>query len=125
MKEFKRRRTIKQILYSPLTLILLTVVVFFLARAMMRVYANERSSYAELQSAERNIDELGTRKDFLEREIGKLKSKEGLEEALREKFPVVKEGEKMVIIVEPSANSTSTSENVKTGFWQSILNFFR
>ncbi|OHA26784.1 MAG: hypothetical protein A3C06_01420 [Candidatus Taylorbacteria bacterium RIFCSPHIGHO2_02_FULL_46_13] len=124
MKEFRRRRSVKQVLYAPVTIVLLALVLFFLARAVMNVYRSEQNSRRELVNAERNVADLSVRSDFLQREIDKLSSEPGLEAELRNKFPIVKEGEKMVIIVEPAEGSTNTSGNSKLGFWGRILDFF-
>ena len=124
MKEFRRRRSVKQVLYAPVTIVLLALVLFFLARAAMNGYRSEQNSRRELVNAERNVADLSVRSDFLQREIDKLSSEPGLEAELRNKFPIVKEGEKMVIIVEPAEGSTNTSGNSKLGFWGRILDFF-
>ena len=47
-----------------------------------------------------NIETLRKREDTLTTDINKLKTEDGIEETIRDKYQVVKEGEKMVTIVD-------------------------
>ena len=122
---YKRARTVKRILYAPITILALVIFSIFLVRAAFRAYQSERTSTIELQNLEQSKSELSTRETFIIKEIDRLQSSRGLEEELRNKYPVAKQGEHVVIIVEPkggNGNSTSTSSG---SFWSTIINFFR
>ena len=112
-------------MYAPLTLLFLILAAIFLIRAAWGVYQSEQVSRQELQRAEQQQNDLTARQQFLQGEVGKFSSEQGLEQELRTKFPVVKEGEKMVIIVEPQDSSTSTLGTARGGLWQRFLDFFR
>jgi cell division protein FtsB len=112
-------------MYSPLAMVILGVVLFFLARSAFNVYHAEERSRQELLSTQQEYKNLTEKSDFLTSEIEKLGSVEGLEEELRNKFRVVKEGEKMVIIVEPSTVASTSPDAGGKGFWANVVNFFR
>ncbi|OHA18336.1 MAG: hypothetical protein A2664_02650 [Candidatus Taylorbacteria bacterium RIFCSPHIGHO2_01_FULL_46_22b] len=124
MQEFKLRRRTKAFLYSPLAFFALAFILFFLVRAVWGVYKSQARSSAELEIARKEALFLDERSEFLKDEIDALSSPQGLEEELRSKFPVVKEGEKMVIIVEPDEVATSSLLSSQGGFWKSVKNFF-
>lgn len=124
MEEFKRRRSFKKIVYSPVAIVFLAVILFFLVRALWGVYGSEQRSSQELSVAQRNAADLENRAQYLTTQIDELNSPRGLEGALREKYPVAKEGEQMVIIVPPSATSSATSTASAPSWWQRFLDFF-
>ncbi len=125
MKDFKRRRSLKRLLKKPWIIGILAVIFFFLARAAFGVYKSEQISQQELENARRQEQELSDREAFLQSQIQKFGSERGLEEELRTKFPVVKEGEKMVIIVEPEEQNPGSTDSGNTSVWQKFINFFR
>jgi len=72
------------------------------------------------------IDELKKRESSLSLDISKLKTEEGQEEIIREKYQVAKEGEKMVIIVEEDHKMGDSVDNKNDhGFWNWIKEIFK
>ena len=122
---FSRVRTIKRILYAPISILVLAVLLVFLVRGAIRAYQDERVSRRELQNLQQSSAELAEREAFLQREIERLSSDRGLEEELRNKYPVAKEGESVVIIVDPKEDEDGSIPAESKGFWSRILDFFR
>lgn len=61
-----------------------------------------------------NIETLRKREDTLTTDINKLKTEDGVEETIRDKYQVVKEGEKMVTIIdEEKKNNTEVEAPVE------------
>ena len=57
-------------------------------------------------------------------EIERLSTERGVDEEIRTKFRVVKEGEGMIVLVDsPDVSSTSSQNNAKS-FWSKILDWF-
>ena len=125
MKFLRRTRSIRRFLYSPLFIIGLLILFVVLLKAAYGAYQNEKKSRQELQNVRQNSEELSSREDFLATEIQRLESTRGLEEELRNKFPVAKEGEKVVIIVEPEKDTSVSASQQNKGFWSSFLDLFR
>ena len=73
--------------------------------------------------AESQVTELEEQKLKLTAEIAKLGTSSGIEESIREKFPVVKEGEGVIIIVEDE-NQSEVPEKKSGGFF-SFLFFWK
>ena len=104
MRQFADKRKIRKILYSPLSIIVLVALVFFLARAVWGVYLKNNISRQVREAAVRQINELEARKAELEEKLRELESPEGLEAEIRDKLPVAKPGEEVIIIVNDQNN---------------------
>lgn len=70
------------------------------------------------------LAELESRRNFLQQEISALGTARGVEGEIRKKFPVVKEGEKVVIIGEDATVAASTTAT-STGWFDKLENLFK
>ena len=70
--------------------------------------------------AENKIKELEQEKEKLSSDIAKLKTDAGIEESIREKFGLAKEGEGVIVIVEDK-NKTEVSDIKPPGFLSSLF----
>lgn len=89
--------------------------------------------------AENRAEVLQKKKDDLSKKIETLNSTEGQEAVLREQFPVVKEGEHVVVITDQGAQAdrntkvgavaqsatAPTEEETQGSFWNFLKNLFR
>jgi len=124
MKEFQERRKIKKFLYSWLSLVVMIVIFAFLSKAVWGVYEKEQLSLKRLSETEAQYKSLEKRRKELSEKVDLLQTPAGVEAAIRDKFPVVKDGEKLVVIVD---SRTATSEQVlpEEGFWSWFMKVFR
>ena len=71
------------------------------------------------------IETLRAREKILNDDISKLNTEQGVEETIRDKFQVVKEGEKMVVIVDEEKKENKESVTVSNhSFWGWIKKTF-
>lgn len=76
------------------------------------------SSIGELRKTEANLQSLSSRKYVLEKESNFYKSDFGIEKEIREKFPVAKEGEEVIIFTEVNdVNQVEDGKGEETGLW--------
>lgn len=119
MREFEQKKKIKSRLYSKITIIILGLIFLLLAKACFSVYQKQRDTKEKLTRAEAALTELSDRRTNLQEETARLQSSEGIEEEIRRKFQVSKEGEKVIVIVDDQkdqnmpATSTSFFSKVK------------
>ena len=99
MKEFYTKRKVKRILYSKFSILLLVGIFFLIAKAGFHLYEKERESASNLRNAKQELGRLKDRQGVLTDEIRRLSTPIGVEQEIREKFKVAKEGEHMIIIV--------------------------
>lgn len=109
MKELRQKQRMKQVLYSWFSLILLTVLTFFIAKGSVELMSKERESAKRLTALEFETEELEVRETELHNNIAKLGTEEGIIEEIRGKFGVTREGEYVAIIVDERSESASSS----------------
>jgi cell division protein FtsB len=105
MREFQRKKKIRNYLYSPAVFVFVTILVAFLAKATWSVYVKERDSRVNMERAADALVALEARKRTLTQDIGKLQTAEGLEAEIRQQFQVARPGERIVVVVDESKQS--------------------
>lgn len=128
MIEFQQKKKIRKILYSPIVLIILFIILAILLRSLWGVYEKERISSENLSKEKNELEKLSIREKNLARALEYLKTDQGIENEIRSKFRVVKEGEKVAVIVGEDATNTkrqlSTVSTTTPSLWYRILNWF-
>ena len=123
MLDYGQKRKVRSIMYHKATLVILGILVLIMARSTWVVYQKKRTSEEMKNVSEQNVAQLLQRDNDLRTKIDRLDTGPGLEEEIRSKFSVVKDKENMVVVVEdPQSQVSTTSE--KSGFWQTIQDFF-
>jgi len=93
---------------------------------MVGLVKKERETTKKRDLMLSNIETLRNREKVLNSEIEKLKTEEGVEEIIRDKYQVVKEGEKMVVIVDENKEViTLVEKDMKHGFVNWFKSFFK
>jgi len=111
--------------HSPLVLFILFCILVLFVYNIIGLIDKERETSNKKELILTQIETLRARENNLNTDIEKLKTEEGVEETIREKFQVVKEGEKMVVIVDPEKDvlNQTTGEAIKHySFWEWVKN---
>ena len=128
MIEFQQKKRIRKILYSPIVLIILFIIFVILTRSLWGVYEKERISSENLSKEKTELEKLSLREKDLASALEYLKTDQGIENEIRSKFRVVREGEKVAVIVgEEATNIKEQLPTVSTttpSLWYKILNWF-
>ncbi len=119
MLEFQEKRRLVRILSSKITIAVLLVLIFFVARGTWGVYQKESDSRKKLVVAERAHAELADRQDALVAQVAALKTERGVEEEIRSRYELSKPGEEVALIVD-EATTTEEEVPVRT-WWQELL----
>ncbi len=120
MKEFQQAHFFHKMIYSKVTIVILGALILILLRSTVGLYekrndvvVERNKKEEELKDAERQLSDTKEKKTFLESERGK-------EEYIRTTFPVVKEGEGVIIVYDDKKESVrqvkkelSTKESLK------------
>jgi cell division protein FtsB len=122
--DFHEKRKIKRLLYSKPTLIILGLLVIWLSFNVFGMYKKERDTRLRRIEQKGVLNELEGREESLRTEIERLSTDRGIEEEVRSKFEVGREGEQVIIIIDnPEEESIGQIEQEKT-FWQKIFGWF-
>jgi cell division protein FtsB len=123
MRRFFRKKSIHKLYSWPVLVILLAFLVSALYWTW-GAYQKRAASLEALGGTKRVWEQYKDREAKLTEDIDKLETSRGLEEEIRERFSVAKEGEKMAIIVD-DRNSVEETTPPKEGFWDSIMEIFQ
>lgn len=124
MLDFQQKRKLRAFIYNKITLSIFFVVVLILLFSTFNVWRKKVESQKLTEASELKVSELEARKVFIDDQIVKLNTEEGVEEEIRSKFSVAKEGEKVVVVVNDNTEDNTKIETDKS-LWQKFLNLFR
>jgi cell division protein FtsB len=116
-----------QIFSSPISLILVMILLFIVARAAWNMKKSASSVSTKLAQTNSELIKLEQEKAELSARISSLSSPAGIESELRTKYRAVKEGESVAVIVDSNSTATPDLENASVGeksLWSKFLGFF-
>jgi cell division protein FtsB len=104
MKEYQQRHTLKKLLYSRLAILVLGIICLLMLRSVMELYGkyNKVSELTAQSEKERSSLEEKLRKSEAKNDA--MNTERGIEEYVRRTYPVVKEGEGVIVVYEASSS---------------------
>jgi len=117
MEKFQKTQRIRRGIYSIPSLIVLSLITFFLVKGAWRVMNKERESEEQSKTLEEKAVALVVRERELREKIGRLETEDGIKDEIRERFNVTQEGELVAVIVEDKDNKVSTSTDSSLWPW--------
>ncbi|MFA6158930.1 MAG: hypothetical protein WC763_04915 [Candidatus Paceibacterota bacterium] len=125
MREFQDRRRVRRLLHSRYVIGALGVVLVLSADAVWGIYDKYQKSQSLASKMQGNLAELQSRKQKLEGLNASLATSEGREREIRDRFGVVKEGERSVVIVDDASGTRMIQPASSGGLWGWFLDLFR
>ncbi len=105
--------------------LILTVLSGLLVYSNWKIFQRLRASINFRQTAEINLKDETNREAELSAKVAKLQTESGLEKEIRERFPVAKPGEEVIMIISDNNEATSvTASQQKMSWWQKLFNRF-
>jgi cell division protein FtsB len=108
MAHYQAEKLWQKILYSRPMIALLILVLLGLARALWLIYPQAQNAKEAAREAASAYQAAVNRETSLEAKVKALNTERGREALIREKFPVVKEGEHVITVIpaptEPATN---------------------
>jgi cell division protein FtsB len=117
MRELQQKQRMKRRLYSTPALVLLAFVTFLFVRGTYVVLEKKTESAHSVELLNEKAIALRQKQVELADNIESLKTSEGIEKEVKEKYNVAKEGERVVILVDREATTTDESLVIKP-WWQ-------
>ena len=125
MRNFQAKKKSRRILESPPVLILFLVLVLIFAFNLLGFWGKMRITVRNREAAEERVLELKENQEELAANIAKLNTPAGVEETIREKFGLGKEGEGLIVIVEDPGQSEEDKAKAEGGFFSFFKKLFR
>jgi cell division protein FtsB len=120
MRDFQQKKRWRNIVESWPVLILLCILLLFFAWGIIGLLGRMQTTRENRKLAENRLTELEKKKEIFSGDVAKLGSQEGIEENIRERFPVVKEGEGLIVVVDDKNKAPQPKEE-KEGFFSFLL----
>jgi len=120
MRNGNRMRVVRRILSSPITIALILVLVFFLGRAAWNMHKTAELAQSKLSQAQAGLEQLQSQQADLSAAVNSMSTQAGIEAELRTKYPAVKPGESVAVIVDNSSStpvSTATPSSEQSESW--------
>lgn len=124
MRTFEKREDPIRLMRRRLVMLVLLALVFVGIRGVWGVYQKEKDSRALRTEAESQLLELKAREADLRRDMAALKSERGVEEVLREEYELAKQGEGVIVIVEPPTTSPQMPEPTSLQKFENLLRWW-
>jgi type IV secretory pathway VirB4 component len=130
MPYLKKQNLFKEILFSRTTALVILFAVFFTGYGLVSLIGKSINEAKARKLAEAQASVLSKKQADLSEKLSVLNTTDGQESALREQFPVVKEGEHVVVITGDDDKASSvagidTDQSRQGGFWNFIKNIFK
>lgn len=98
----------RRTLYAKPTIFVLAVVLFFAVHAAWGMYEKSREASQKRDKATAELVELKQREKSLTEDVARLSTDRGVEDEIRNRFMVAKDGEKVMIITSPPDGDVHT-----------------
>ncbi len=129
MFDFHEKRKIRNILYSWPVIAVLVFCTIVLSVSVYHRYTVAHDMGVKLSAREHELEELKQQAEILDAKVEYLKNDRGIEEELRNRFDVVREGEKVVIFTgeakQPNEESDTTKPSDSTTESESFWSHFK
>ncbi len=113
MANFGRKKKFTDYLYTKPVILVLFLIFIFLTISVYERYTIEREMSHRRSEIEAEQKALTVRKDEIQKKVDYLQAERGIEEELRKKFDVAKEGEQVVILLGETYQETPPEEEPK------------
>lgn len=111
-------------MHSRPVLVLLGIFLIVSAWSLLGFLRKMETTSENQKIANNKVVELRQQKEEFSTEIERLKTESGVEENIRERFPVAKEGEGVIVIIEDKEELKAV-EKPSEGFFSFFTNWFK
>lgn len=125
MRNFQQKSKWKKLSQSNLALGALGVLLLFFAWNVFGLVGKMEDTVKNKKIAENKVADLQAQKTKLSSDVERLKTEGGVEETIRDKFGLVREGEDVIVIVDDKTPAPETQEANSSGFFSFFKNLFK
>lgn len=124
MREYQERRRLKKLLHSRYAIAGLAILCLIVANSLWGVYAKYRKSQDIVARAATEAATLRAREVSLQQSIAEMGTAEGREREVRDRFGAVKDGERLIVLIDGAASRSPEFPPEEKGWWAKFLSFF-
>lgn len=121
MDSFDKKRRWRNFTNSKIVLFILAVLIVLLGKSTWNLYGKSQEASISKERLIKESKELEARQAFLQKELESLKSEEGIEKSLKQKFNIKKEGEEVFVIVDSKIEDEASQRSDKKSWFGSFF----
>ncbi len=125
MREFQDKRKSRKRLYSIWSLLALLVVIVLFGKGLLGAYEKEKTTKEELNRLAIEKADIESRYNNISKENEILRTDDGIEAAIRQKFDVAKKGEGVIVIVDKDIEMPVEKKGFMRKMWDSVKGVFQ
>ena len=127
MARFEKRHKFENFFYTKTMIGVLSLVVILFTFSVVSVFEKRHEAKENALSAQHEVETLSQHQAKTQQSIDNLHTDAGVEEAIRNKYRAAKDGEGLVVIMDPDQNKDSTTnpEPVQETWWQKFTDLFK
>lgn len=110
---------------SKYFLMFLSVVILFFFFNMFSLVGKMEETGKNRKIIEDKITELEKSKEKFDSDINKLKTEKGVEESIREKFGLAKDGENLILVIDDKDQTEIELKSDFESFWSNVKSWFK
>ena len=119
MTRWQKQSAWRRFSQTRIALILVILLAIWLGRSVWQAWQKSRAVITDRQQVEGQLQGLNERQLKLQSEIDSLGTASGLERAIKEKFSVVKPGEKVIVVIATDTPAVAPASGVT--WWQKLF----
>ncbi len=123
-RRITKERLINKIIRSPLTYVVLIGLSLTFSYSAISTYKKSLIAKQKTRQVEEELQKLIDQESDLKGSLNDMNTPFGVEKSLREKFGIIKDGEKAVIVTEVNEDKNTSEEKESKGFFDFIKNIF-
>lgn len=120
MREYQQKHMIRTLLYSRVTIVILFILIILLLRSIMELNDKRLEVAKDRNDARAERQVLEDKVKVAEKQNSEIETARGLESYVRTTYPVVKEGEGVIVIYD-EAKSPVSEVREDMNIWERLL----
>ncbi len=113
----RQRGVAERIFSSKITVAVLVVVAVVLGRSVLNVYQKYQEAAANYARADKELSSLKDDQATFSAAVTALNTPSGVEDEIRRKFQMTKQGENLIVIVDDGSAAATTVPAAVSGSW--------
>ncbi len=128
MREYQQKHIVRTLVYSRISMVVLFLLIVLLLRSIMELNDKRLEVKVTQDDSKKERIDLESKVETIKKQNEFIKTERGFEEYVRTTYPVVKEGEGVIVIYDDEKESVSEVREKMTLvermaiFWNSFFN---